>query len=189
MGESNHNLVVLSFEGQSAAAAVYEQFEQMEKDKLIEIADAVILEREGGESTISTAPYPSAGQSGSAAHTTPPEGDIKVVQTHGKKGKYAVRGGGIGLLAGWLLGGPIGGLAVGAGLGAITAAMKDFGISDENVEAIKAKLQPNTSALLVLGSVNDKDGFLAKVKSYDAQVLLTSLSPEVEKKLREELGS
>lgn len=186
MDESS-KLVVLSFEGQKAAAAVYEQFEQMEKEKLIQIEDAVILEREANDATISAAPYPTAGQGGSVAHATPPDGEVNVVQTHGKKGKYAAKGGGIGLLAGWLLGGPIGGLAVGAGIGAITGAIKDFGISDDNIEAIKARLQPNTSALLVLGTVQDRDAFLARVKSYDADVLLTSLSPEVEKQLREHL--
>ncbi len=181
------NLVVLSFEGQRAAEAVYEQFEQMEKDNLIVIEDAVILEYPGDSSAVSTTPFPSTGQGEAGLTGALPRGEITVKQTRGKKGNYAVKGGGIGLLAGWLLGGPIGGLIVGAGLGAITAAMKDFGISDANVDAIKAKLHPDSSALMALGTVNDRDAFLAKIKSFDADVLLTSLSPEVEKKLHEEL--
>lgn len=183
------NLVVLSFEGQSAAEAVYEQFEQMEKENLITIEDAVILERAADSPAVSDVPYSSVGTSGPSAHASTPGGEITVKQTRGKKGKYAAGGAGIGVLAGFLLGGPVGGLIVGATIGAVTGAMKDFGISDANVEAIKAKLHPDSSALLALGSVQDRDAFLAKVKSYDADVLLTSLSPEVEKKLREELSS
>lgn len=188
------NLVVLSFEGQSAAEAVYEQFEQMEKDKLIHIEDAVILERAADAPSIPTepfasAPYSMAGTAGPGSHISNATGEITVKQTHGKKGNYAAKGAGIGVLAGWLLGGPIGGLVVGAGIGAITGAMKDFGISDANIEAIKAKLHPDSSALLALGTVNDRDAFIAKVKSFDADVMLTSLTPEMEKQLRDQLAS
>ena len=101
---------------------------------------------------------------------TPPvsqskENQVRVKQTRGKKGKYAAVGGGIGLLAGALLGGPIGLLAVGAAsIGAITAAMKDFGIDDASIAAIKQSLQPNTSALLLLGHANDRDALLAKLR-------------------------
>lgn len=187
MAETN-NLVVLTFEGQGSAAAVYEQIEQMQKEKLLTIQDAIILEREGGAGTGAAAAQPAAsGQGSTAAAMSPADAQVRVVQTHGKKGSYAAKGSGIGFLAGFLLGGPVGGMIVGAGLGAITAAMKDFGIDDKNVDAIKARLQPNTSALLVLGSVQDRDAVLDKLRSYDPKVVLSSLSPEVEKELRDRL--
>ena len=117
------------------------------------------------------------------------DAQVRVIQTHGKKGKYATAGGGIGLLAGFLLGGPIGGLVVGAGLGAITAAMKDFGIDNKSIEAIKARLQPNSSALLLLGHADDRDALIAKLRTFDPTVVSTTLTPEVEKDLRDRLAS
>lgn len=175
-------LAVLTFEGQETAEALYEQIEKMAKEKLLVLEDAVIIEREParGAPPEDSAPKgmytPPVGQS--------KENQLRVKQTRGKKGKYAAIGGGIGLLAGALLGGPIGLLAVGAAsIGAITAAMKDFGIDDTSIAAIKQSLQPNTSALLLLGHANDRDALLAKLREYDAKVVMTSLDPEVEREI------
>lgn len=182
MAETN-NLVVLTFEGKETAAAVYEQIEQMEKDKLVKVVDAVIVEYDDVEMGGMMPPI----EGGSGKGST--DRQVRVIQTHGKKGKFAAGGAGIGLLAGFLLGGPIGGLVVGAGLGAITAAMKDFGIDDKNIETIKARLQPNSSALLLLGQANDRDALIAKLRTYDPTVVSSSLTPEVEKEIRERLAS
>ena len=176
-------LAVLTFEGQETAEALYEQIEKMAKEKLLVLEDAVIIEREPARDLSPTT------DSEFEKMQTPPisrskESQVRVKQTRGKKGKYAAIGGGIGLLAGALLGGPIGLLAVGAAsIGAITAAMKDFGIDDTSITAIKQNLQPNTSALLLLGHANDRDALLAKLREYDAKVVMTSLDPEVEKDL------
>jgi uncharacterized membrane protein len=181
-------LAVLTFEGQDTAEALYEQIEKMAKDKLLVLEDAVIIER------APTYDAPSAADSTVAQMHTPPiskskEQQLTVKQTRGKKGKYAAIGGGIGLLAGALLGGPIGLLAVGAAsLGAIAGAMKDFGIDDASITAIKQRLQPNTSALLLLGHANDREALLAKLREYDAKVVMTSLDPEVERELVAKLG-
>lgn len=182
-------LAVLTFEGQDTAEALYEQIEKMEKDKLLVLEDAVIIERAPAQNLAR------ATDSAIEQMHTPPvsqskENQLRVKQTRGKKGKYAAVGGGIGLLAGALLGGPIGLLAVGAAsIGAITAAMKDFGIDDASIAAIKQSLQPNTSALMLLGRANDRDALLAKLREYDAKVVLTSLDPEVERDLVARLES
>jgi len=188
MADDNY-LVVLTFQGTKTAAAVYEQLEALEKEHLASIADAIIIERGGGEPPGSTLPVePGSGQ-GIAPATSPLEDQVRVIQTHGKKGKYAAGGAGIGLLAGFLLGGPIGAAAVGAGLGAVTAAIKDFGIDDESLATIEARLGPNSSALLVLGQVRDRDAYVARLRTFDPQVVSTTLTPEVEKELRERLGT
>ena len=174
-------LAVLTFEGQETAEALYEQIEKMAKDKLLVLDDAVIIER---APRIDPVEVPKSAQLYAPPVGESKEQQIRVKQTRGKKGKYAAIGGGIGLLAGALLGGPIGLLAVGAAsLGAITAAMKDFGIDDASIAAIKQALQPNCSALLLLGHANDRDALLAKLREYDAKVVMTSLDPEVERKL------
>lgn len=190
MADSN-NLVILMFEGMDGASAAFAQIEQMEKDKKLTVADAIIIERDadntlGGVRAVAGA----SGQGGGSSVPAPDKGaeQIRVIQTHSKKGKYAAGGGGIGLLVGMLFGGPIGGLIVGAGVGAITAAMKDFGIDDKSIEVVKARLQPSTSALLVLGHTNDPDAFIAQLRSFKAEVVSTSLTPEAEKELRTRLS-
>ena len=160
------NLVVLTFEGEDAAEALYKEIDVMAAKGQLVIEDAVILER------------------GAAALNSLKDDTVRVKQTHGKKGKYAAVGGGIGLLAAAILGGPIGLVAVAsAGLGAVTAALKDFGVSDDVVKTIKQSLQPNTSALLLLGRANDRDALLATLGAFGAKVVMTSLDPEVEREL------
>lgn len=186
----NSTLIVLTFEGQQTAEALYEQIEQLEKDKLVVIEDAVIVERADTAGAAAEAPA----QSRMEQMVTPmsqqaKEAPIRVKQTRGKKGKYAAVGGGIGLLAAAILGGPIG-LAVvaSAGAGALTAALKDFGINDASISAISQNLQPNTSALLLLGRAHDRDALLAKLREYDAKVVMTSLDPEAERQLAARLS-
>lgn len=184
--KSTSNLAVLTFEGQGTAEAVYEQIEQLAKEKLVVLDDAVILECTSAATHIHAMPGEAAG----TGHVPGPsvgsaQGvEVHVKQTRGKKGKYAAIGGGIGLLAGAIFGGPVGLLAVGAAsVGAITAAMKDFGIDDHTVDAIKQRMQPDTSALMLLGQANDRDALIAKLREYDAQVAMTSLDPDVEKEV------
>jgi uncharacterized membrane protein len=177
------NLVVLTFEGQDAAEALYKQIEQMEKEKLVVVDDAVIIEREGVAASRVPADESAKPMIAEPAKVAQ-DASITVKQTRGKKGKYAAIGGGIGLLGAAILGGPIGlAVAATAGIGALTAALKDFGVNEETVNSIKQRMQPNTSALLLLGRANDRDALLAKLREYDAKVVMTSLDPELQREL------
>jgi uncharacterized membrane protein len=177
------NLVVLTFEGVEAAEALYAQIEQMEKEKLVVVDDAVIIERKDVAASgmpADDSAKPMIAEPAKVSQDT----SITVKQTRGRKGKYAAIGGGIGLLGAAILGGPIGLAAVAtAGMGALTAALKDFGVNDATVNSIKQRMQPNTSALLLLGHANDRDAWLAKLREYDAKVVMTSLDPELQREL------
>jgi uncharacterized membrane protein len=185
------NLVVLTFEGSETAEALYEQIEKMEKEKLLVVDDAIIIER--GPDAARMHVSPGGATASGIATPTGNEGksaQVTVKQTRGKKGKYAAIGGGIGLLAGAILGGPIGLMAVGAAsIGAIAAAMKDFGVDDKSIEGVKQRLQPNTSALMLLGHANDRDALVAKLREFNANVVMSSLDPAVERDLVERLQS
>jgi uncharacterized membrane protein len=80
---------------------------------------------------------------------------------------------------------PLLGMAIGAGMGALTASMTDVGIDDSFIRRMRDEIQPGTSALFVLssGAVVDKvrDAFAGQ------QMVLveTNLSHEQEDKLRE----
>ena len=93
-----NNIVVLGFENEYGAEAMLDEVHKWQEEGLIEVEDAVIA---------------------SAA----PDGKVEIQQTHRSEGgKFALRGGGVGLVAGALLGGPILGLVAGVTAGAITSS-------------------------------------------------------------------
>ena len=105
-------IVVLAFEGAGAAEGMLVNIRDMEKRGLLKLDDAVVASRGPRATDIqinqaSMIGVPAAGS------------QLQIDQTNSRRGRSAAAGGGIGLLAGWLIGGPIGGLAVGALIGAL----------------------------------------------------------------------
>ena len=115
-------------------------------------------------------------------------GDVKIKQTNSLAGKYALGGGGIGFLAGLLLGGPIGGIIVGSAVGAITGKMKDIGIDDKFIKEASEGLAPNSSALFLMGNSPDREALLETLNEYEALVAMTTLDEENEKALKRALS-
>jgi uncharacterized membrane protein len=123
-----NNIVVLGFESEYGAEAMLEDVRRWQEEGLIEVEDAVIA---------------SAG----------PGGKVDIKQTHrSEKGKFALRGGGAGLVAGALLGGPILGVVAGVAAGVLKGTSKDkrFGLDDEFVDEVSGWLHANRSALFLL---------------------------------------
>jgi uncharacterized membrane protein len=152
-------LVVLAFEGESTAEGMWNNFKDMQERGLIQLEDAVIVSR--GQST-----------------------EVTIKQTDSRRGKYAAAGGGIGLLAGFLVGGPIGGAAVGALLG----SLRDRGIDDKFVKSLSQQLKPESSSIFLLVKSGDRQKVQEELRPFKAVVVYTTLSPEVEKRLRETLA-
>jgi len=167
-----YNIVVLAFEeerpvnyldpatGPTKAENMLENVKMWQDQDLYELADAVIA-------------------------TCGPSGDVNIKQTQTLTGKYALRGSGVGLLAGILLGGPIGGLVGGAAVGAIAGKMKDIGIDDKFIKEVTQGLTPNSSALFLMGKALDEEKMMAEIKPFKALVASTTLSSEKEKQLQE----
>lgn len=156
-------VVVLGFDNQYAAEGMLESITKMQEEGLIELEDAVIASRGPGT-------------------------QVEIQQTRSETGKFALRGTGIGLLAGLLLGGPILGLAGGAAIGAISGAMKDHGLDDKFVNQVSEWVRPNTSALFLLVKEAKGEEVLARLKPFKAKILTTTLSDEQEKRLKEILA-
>ena len=112
-------------------------------------------------------------------------GIVKIKQTQSDTGKFALRGSGIGLLAGLLLGGPIGGLIAGTAVGAITGKMKDIGIDDKFIKQITTGLRQDTSALFLMGKAIDQEKMEEEIRPFKALVVSTTLPEEREKRLQE----
>jgi uncharacterized membrane protein len=86
-------------------------------------------------------------------------GNVELIQTSEvTTGKGAARGAGIGLLAGFAIGGPLGAAVVGGGIGALVGRKQDKGITNELMESLQSKLT-NGQALV-----------FAKVEGYNAQL-------------------
>jgi len=158
-----NNIVVLGFKNQYGAEAMLEDMQKWQEDGLIELEDAVIASRGVG-------------------------GDVQIEQTHKQGGRFALRGGGAGLLAGLLLGGPIVGLVGGLAVGGIAGALKDYGLDDGFVKKVSEWVRPETSALFLLVKEAKADEVLERLRPYGATVLTTTLAPEQEKRLRQTLA-
>ena len=158
-----NNIVVLGFNSQYGAEGMLEDMQRWQEEGLLELEDAVIATRGPGR-------------------------NVQIEQTHKQGGKFALRGGGAGLLAGLLLGGPILGLVAGAAAGGIASALKDSGLDDDFVEEVSQWLQPETSALFLLVKEAKADEVLEKLRPYGATVLTTSLAPEQEERVRQALA-
>lgn len=152
-------IVVLGFERQYGAEGMLEQIEKYEQEGLIILEDAVIASRGVG-------------------------GYVDIKQANPQGGKATLKGSGVGLLAGLLLGGPILGVAAGAGIGAIINSFKDFGLDDNFVKEITKSLMPESSALFLLIKEAKAEELQDKFNQWGAYVITTSLPPDREKALR-----
>ena len=158
-----NNIVVLGFKNQYGAEAMLDEIQKWQEEDLIELEDAVLVSRGVG-------------------------GEVQIEQTHKQGGRFALRGGGAGLLAGLLLGGPILGLVGGVAAGGIAAALKDYGLDDMFVKEVSQWVQPETSALFLLVKEGKADEILEKLRPYGAIVLTTTLASEQEERLRQVLA-
>ncbi|MGH8010650.1 MAG: DUF1269 domain-containing protein, partial [Candidatus Binatia bacterium] len=99
----------------------------------------------------------------------------------------AIWGGLVGLiflnpLAGMALGG-----AVGAGAGALSGSLADYGIDDKFIMSLGETIPENSSALFVLLRKIQWDRVMADFPDLRGRVLKTSLSLEQERRLKEAL--
>jgi len=124
--------VVVTFDSEERAHEVMKNVEKAEKDKLLEIDDAVVITKDD-------------------------QGKVhaKNVGRHAAK-TGAKWGGTLGLLIGLGLGGPIGGVVVGAAAGGVAGALGDAysklldaGFSKGQIKVVSEKMQNSNSALLL----------------------------------------
>jgi len=97
-----------------------------------------------------------------------------------------------GAIVGLLFLNPLAGMAIGAitgaGMGALSGSLTDYGISDNFVKKLGETIPEGSSALFVLFKRVNEDKVLPEIEPYKPRVLRTSLSNEAEKKLTAELS-
>jgi uncharacterized membrane protein len=159
-------MTVLEFPTAEGAETMLATLENLQKQQLIQIQDGAIVTWPVGSKK------PKTTQLSQAAAT----------------GVGALGGAFWGMLFGLLFFVPFLGLAVGAAMGALIGHFANYGISEDFINQVRAKITPGTSALFLLTSGAVVDKVAAAVKGQQFEIIQTNLSAEQEKRLREEFG-
>jgi len=153
-------LTAWKFDTADGAAQTQTTLGELQKEGLITIVDAAIVEWE-------------------ASRKKP-----KTRQLHDLTGAGALSGSFWGLLFGMIFFVPLLGMAIGAATGAMAGSLNDVGIDDDFIHRTRDSITPGTSALFVLSS----DAVLDRVAErlpMKAELLHTNLDREQEDALRE----
>jgi uncharacterized membrane protein len=164
------DLVAVGFKGEDTADQVLNKLQALQKEYLIDLADACVVVRDLN-------------------------GNVRLKQAVPLVGAGAASGGLSGAMWGTLIGllflNPLAGLltgaAIGAGAGALSGALSDYGINDEFIRSLGATIEPGSSALFVLVRRVTPDRVLPELWPFGGTVLRTSLSHEQEARLRQAL--
>jgi uncharacterized membrane protein len=128
-----------------------------------------------------------------AAIVTWPQGKKKpkTKQLDSLVGAGALGGAFWGMLFGLIFFVPFFGMAVGALTGALAGKFSDYGIDDNFIKSVGAKVTEGTSALFLMTSdaVMDKVSDAVKGKGWNIEILSTNLSKEQEDQLSEDFGA
>ncbi|MEV4398669.1 DUF1269 domain-containing protein [Nonomuraea sp. NPDC049607] len=153
------NLIAIAYPDVQTAMSVRDRLGQMQKENLIKLADAAVVERRE-------------------------DGKIKLHQATSLAGMGAAGGALWGGLIGLLFLMPLLGMALGAAGGAVGGALTDTGVNDDFMRELGAKLEPGTAALFLLVVQSTPDKVIPEIAQYGGDILQTSLSHEQEEQLR-----
>lgn len=157
-------LIVIAFKDKLKAEEVLLELKKLEKEYVVDLEDAAIVTKDD-------------------------EGQIKIKQTHNLTLSGAVGGGFWGGLIGILFLNPLLGFALGAGAGALTGSLSDYGIPDDFIKELGGTIDKGNSALFFLLRSVTVDKLLDDLDQFEGIVLKTSLSKENEDRLREALAA
>lgn len=160
------DLIVLGFDGTGTADEVLTKVRGLTKQHLIDLDDACVVIRDQN-------------------------GKVQIKQAVNLTALGAASGISTGMLVGALAGlltlNPLAGMAagglVGAGFGALSGSLADYGINDDFIKNLGAAIPSSSSALFVLVRSSTPDKVLPEIEPFKPRVLRTSLSSEREKKL------
>ncbi len=165
------DLVVIGFENTLKADEVLWRLRALKRQNLIDLEDAVVVVRdESGEVHLKQS--------------------IDLTALDASTGLLS--GGLLGAFVGLLFLNPTAGFLIGsmfgAGAGALSGSLGDYGIADDFIKSLSETIPPNSSALFVLARKVEPEKVLAELSDVKGKVLRTTLSPDQEKRLREALA-
>ena len=157
-------LVVIDYESEVKAEEVRLALLKMQKEYLIDLADAVVVVRDE-------------------------KGKVRLRQMYNLTAAGAASGGFWGALIGLIFLNPLFGFAIGAAAGAVSGALRDVGINDGFMKELGQTLKPGTAALCVLVRQMTPDKVVEELQKFGGTLIQTNLCNENEAKLREALES
>jgi uncharacterized membrane protein len=155
------DLVAIAYPDLDTARRVMDRLRQAQTEHLIELEDAVIVERRD-------------------------DGKVKLHQSMSTVGAGAAGGALWGGLIGLIFLAPLLGMAMGAAAGGAVGAATDVGVDDNFMRDLGAKLEPGAAAVFVLVRRVTADKVLERIE-HRGEVLTTSLSADAEEQLRQAL--
>jgi uncharacterized membrane protein len=158
------HVFVIAYNELTTAKQVRDRLFEMSRERLVELGDAVVVERRG-------------------------DGRIKLHQAAGHTATGAAGGAVWGGAIGLLFLAPLLGAAVGAAAGVAVGASADTGIDDDFMRELGHQLRPGGAALFVLVKQAAGDKVIPEVAHYGGHLVRTSLSQADEDHLREAVNA
>ena len=158
------NLFVIAFDDPQGADRLLNAAVDWQNKNLIKIDDAAVLIRK-------------------------PDGTPKIRQAHSLVGAGTLGGAFWGMLIGLLFLAPWLGMAVGAGIGALSGKMANTGVDKKFVDEVSASIKPGNSALFAYTREGVVDKILPELPKFHGRLIQSSLSKEDEARLREAFGA
>lgn len=152
-------LVVIGYENPEQAEAARKELLGMSKEYLVDVADAVVA-------------------------TADKDGNVNLNQMVNLWTVGATGGAFWGVLVGLLFFNPLLGLAVGAGAGALSGALTDYGLNDEFMKDVAHVLQPGQAALFMMMRTEASDKVITRLGKKGGHILRTNLDVNAEDHLR-----
>ncbi|MFO1125903.1 MAG: DUF1269 domain-containing protein [Methylocystis sp.] len=159
-----NDLVVIAFPSEEKAEEVRQKLFTMQKEYLIELGDAVVAVKNS-------------------------DGAVKLNQLFNTTALGGVSGAFWGALIGLIFMMPLAGAAIGAGAGAVSGALTDFGIDDKFMKDVAAAIPPGGAALFLLVRKMTTDKVLDGLKGVGGVVLRTSFDKSKEDAIRAALAA
>lgn len=153
------DLIVVGFENELKADEVLHRLEQLQKEHLVDLEDAVVVIKNQ-------------------------KGKVRIKQTYDLVAEGAASGSFWGLLIGLLFLNPLLGVAAGMAGGALSGAFSDIGIDDDFIKESGNTLEAGTSALFILAREVTPDKVMDELRPFNGKIMRTSLSKADEASLK-----
>ena len=157
-------LTVWKFNTPTGAGEALAKLESLQKQQLVEIQDAAVVEWKQGKKK------PKTRQAVSLA------------------GAGALSGAFWGMLFGLLFLIPLFGMAMGAAMGALAGHFSDYGIDDDFIKSVRSEVTEGTSALFLLTGKATVDKLEDELKGQMGALIKSNLTKEQETALNEAFG-
>jgi uncharacterized membrane protein len=158
-------LTVWKFDTATGAGEALGKLESLQKQELIQIQDAAVVE------------WPQGKKKPKTKHAT------------NLTGVGALGGAFWGMLFGLLFFIPFFGMAVGAAMGALVGHFTNYGIDNDFIKSVRDQVTEGTSALFLLSGSATVDKLEDQLKGQVGTLIKSNLSQEQEAKLKEDFGA